>query len=581
MSPTREPATSGRRVVAGIILALLFLLPSFSAPSAQAEGKAKLTGEVERALKSAAPDDMVPVIVQTTGDPSSGHFVRLHGRGGVVKARHTTIHGYSAKVPASQLEAFADDPEVEHVSYDSPVKAHMDVAFPAVKADLAIKDFNVIGAGVGVAVIDTGVAAHPDLQRPKGMPQVVEVEIVGHEAGLADYYGHGTHVAGIINGSGYSSSDRLSFRTFRGIAPGAQILSVRALYPDGSGYTSDIIAGIDWAVKNKSVYNIRVMNLSLGHPVFESYTTDPLCRAVRAASNAGILVVVAAGNDGAVGTGFGTIGSPGNEPSALTVGALDDARTVTTTDDVLAWYSSKGPSLVDFVVKPDMVAPGSAIVSLRDPNSFLDTNYHQFTLKIGDYKNDPKNALNDGVYYMLSGTSMAAPMVTGAAALMLQKDPSLNPATLKARLMVSSVKDSHLIFETGAGELDVDAALGATGYATSAMSPLAILGTDGNVYIQDTAFLWGADWTMGALWGGGKVEGNVVLTTSNVNPSLVGTFAALWGGHGGGGNAGPNSLIWNGSCDQSGLIWSGEGALSLSTTGTVTNDAALWGGGKH
>jgi len=566
--------------VVGIILALLFLLPSFSAPSAQAEGKAKLTGDLERALRSAASDDLIPVIVQTTGDPTDGHFARLHGRGGVVKARHTTIHGYSAKVPASQLEAFADDPEVEHVSYDSPVKAHLDMAYRAVKADLALNTYSAFGVGVGVALIDTGVIAHPDLQRPKGWPQVVEVEIVGHEAGLADYYGHGTHVAGIINGSGYSSSDKLSFRTFRGIAPGAQLISIRALYPDGNGYTSDIIAGLDWAVKNKSVYNIRVVNLSLGHPVFESSTTDPLCRAVRAAYDAGILVVVAAGNDGAVGTGFGTIGSPGNEPSALTVGAVDDARTVTTTDDVLAWYSSKGPSLVDFVVKPDLVAPGSAIVSLRDPASFLDTNYHQFTLKIGDYKNDPRNALHDGLYYALSGTSMAAPMVTGTAALMLEKDPSLNPATLKARLMVSAVKDSHLIFETGAGELDVNAALGATGYAPSAMSPLAILGTNGYVYVQDTAFLWGGDWTMAALWGSGKVEGNTVLTSSSVDPSLVGIFAALWGGHGGG-NVGNNSLIWNGSCDKSGLIWSGEGALSLSTTGTVMNDAALWGGGKH
>src|SRR5207245_8462471 len=108
------------------------------------------------------------------------------------------------------------------------------------------------------------------------------------------------------------------YRTFQGIAPGVNLYSIRALYPDGTGYTSDIIAGINWAITSKPTYNIRVMNLSLGHPIYEWYTTDPLCRAARAAYDVGIVVFVAAGNDGEVGTGFGTITSPGNEPSAVT-----------------------------------------------------------------------------------------------------------------------------------------------------------------------------------------------------------------------------------------------------------------------
>jgi len=583
MNRRLEPVLTGRKLslIAGLLLAMLLLvLPATSAVNAQGDGKAKLAGDVSEALRGAAGDDLVPVIVQTVDEPSDAHFGRLHGRGGVVKTRHASIRGYSARVPASQLEAFADDPEIEHISIDEPVKARMDVAYPAVKADLAYQEFGVTGSGIGVAVIDTGVAAHPDLMKGPGNRQVVEVEIVGKEPGLADYYGHGTHVAGIIAGSGASSTGRPFYRTFKGIAPGVQLLSVRALAPDGSGYTSDILAGLDWVIRNKSVYNIRVVNMSLGHPVFESYTTDPLCRAVRAANDAGLVVVAAAGNGGRLGTGFGTIDTPGNEPSVITVGALDNMHTVTTSDDTLAPYSSKGPSLVDFVVKPDLVAPGSSIVSLRDPGSYLDVNYHYLTLKVGDYKYDTLNALNDGAYYTLSGTSMAAPMVSAAAALMLQNEPGLNPATVKARLMASAVPDSRTIFETGAGYLDVEAALKAKGYAKVANSPLAIPGNDGYVYIQDLSLIWGSDWTQAGVWHGKCVTDSVAMS-SVLDAATYSALSAIWGGGGGGrgSKATSLSLVWNNSVTADSLVWGGLGALSGMTNGSVTNEAAVWGHG--
>ena len=570
-------ARLGRKMLAGtaVLACLVLLLPSVSAQATQG---ARVSKEVEEKVRAAGPDDLLSVIVQTGSDPSQGHLARLHGRGGVVKTQHTSIHGYTARVPASQIEALAEDPEVEQVSYDSPVKAHMDVAYKAVRADAVYVASGGLldGRGVGVALVDTGVQLHPDLMRPKGTPQVVEVEIVGHETGLADYYGHGTHVAGIINGNGYSSSDKLSYRTFKGIAPGALVISIRALSPDGTGYTSDIIAGIDWAVRNRSTYRIRVLNLSLGHPIYESYATDPLCRAVRAAYDAGIVVVVAAGNDGGVGSGFGTIDSPANEPSAVTVGAMDDSRTVTTTDDVLAWYSSRGPSLVDYVVKPDLVAPGTAIVSLRATGSYIDTTYHQFTLKLGDYKTDPKLALNDGVYYTLSGTSMAAPMVSGTAALMIQMDPTLNPATVKARLMKGAVKDDRLPFETGAGFLDVYGALAAGGFAKSALSPLAMLASDGNVYIQDTAVLWGdAVWSLGSIWGRGKSNADGIVM-SDVSASILQTYGAIWNNRGG-----PKSLLDNNQVTASGAIWTGTRSILPSTTGMVDNLGAVWGPRKN
>jgi serine protease AprX len=568
MARTAEVGRAGWKKLLAFVAALTFVLCVVPASDASGAGGAgKLSGEVAEKARLAAPDDLLRVIIQTVGEPSQGHYARLHGRGGAVRARHAAIRGYSATVPASQIETLADDPEIERVSFDTPISAHLDVAYKAVAADVALFDSGGLdGRGVAVAVVDTGVQGHNDLLKTKGSPPVIEVEIVGQEPGLADYYGHGTHVAGIIAGSGLSSSDAASFRTFRGIAPGAQIISLRALYPDGTGYTSDILAAIDWVIRFQPTYNIRVLNLSLGHPVFESYATDPLCRAIRAAHDAGILVVVAAGNEGHYGSGFGTINSPGNEPTALTVGALDDDNTVAREDDVLAWYSSKGPSLVDYVVKPDVVAPGTWIVSLRAAGSYLDTNYHDLTLQIGDYKADSTNAASDGAYYSLAGTSMAAPMVAGAAALLFQKDPGLNPATVKARIMKSAVEDDRLVFETGAGHLDVAAALKEEGYAQAAPSPQAVLASDGYIYVGDTAIIWGDSvWSLGAIW---KKK---CILTGELPEDAVAALGAVWGGR-----TAEKSVVENDQVTADGLIWNG-GVSSLSdTTSSIEASGAVW-----
>jgi len=539
----------------------------------------KLSGDLQ-SLTGGPADDLVPIIVQTYDPPDSSDLGVLQLVGGLLKTTYSTIPAYSAEVRAGSLLEIAADAGVERISLDAPVRAHLDIAYRAIRADRAASysgpwGSGLSGKGIGIALVDTGVQLHQDLKRPLSSKPPIEVEIVGHEAGLADYFGHGTHVAGILNGNGSASSDYLSFRTFRGIAPEAQLISIRALAPDGTGYTSDVLSGIDWAVKNARAYNIRVLNLSLGHPVYESYRTDPLCRAVATAVRKGIVVVVAAGNDGSVGSGFGTITSPGNSPAAITVGATDDQETVPLSDDTLAPYSSKGPSLVDFVVKPDIVAPGTWIVSARAVASWLDTEHHELTLRIGDYRNDPARFTQDGAYYSLSGTSMAAPMVAGAAALMLQKEPTLTPATIKARLMKSAVKDDRLVFETGAGMLDVYAALNATGTATGASSPLAMAAGDDFVYIQDTALLWGSTWSQTAIWGGRKGSAYGFSLTS-VPASMTSGSGAIWGGRGG-----SRSLIDNGSVTGSGAIWGGGRSSLQSTGGTAGAQGAIWGGGGY
>jgi serine protease AprX len=536
----------------------------------------KLTDDLQ-AIAGGPADQQVQVIVQTYTPPDSNDLSLLQLLGGLLKTTYSSIPGYAATVSAGSLLQIASDSNVERISVDSPVRAHLDIAYRAVQADRAASSSGwwgtgLTGKGIGIALVDTGVQLHPDFKRPIGSKPIVEVEIVGHEAGLADYFGHGTHVAGILYGNGFASSDSSSFRTFKGLAPDAQLISVRALAPDGTGYTSDIISGIDWVVKNARTYNIRVLNLSLGHPVYESYVTDPLCRAVAVAVRKGMVVVVAAGNDGTVGTGYGTITSPGNSPSVVTVGAMDDRDTVSLGDDVLAGYSSKGPSLVDFVVKPDLVAPGTWIVSARAVASWLDTQHHELTLAIGDYKKDSPAATQDGAYYSLSGTSMAAPMVAGAAALMLQKDPTLTPATVKARLMKSAVKDGRLVFETGAGSLDVYGAVNTTGTAQNAASPLAMAGGDGFVYIQDTALLWGSTWPQTAIWGGGKGSAAGISLTP-VPQSITSGSGYIWGG-----TAGGQSTVDNPMVAGSTAIWGGGRCSLTSTSGTVTSETAIWGG---
>jgi len=535
----------------------------------------KLSSDLQGLLGGSASQP-VRVIVQTNASPGLADLTLLQLLGGVLGKTYSTIPAYSATVSLGSLLSLAASSNVERISADSPVKAHLDIAYKAVRADRAALlsgawGTGLTGKGIGIALVDTGVQLHPDFKRPVGSKPLVEVEIVGHETGLADYFGHGTHVAGILYGNGSASSDSLSFRTFRGFAPEAQLISVRALAPDGTGYTSDVLSGIDWVVRNAKTYNLRVLNLSLGHPVYESYRTDPLCRIVTAAVRKGIVVVAAAGNDGAEGAGFGTITSPGNCPDAITVGAIDDLDTVPLADDVPAPYSSKGPSLVDFVAKPDLVAPGTWIVSARAVSSWLDTHHHELTLQIADYKNDPAHASQDGVYYSLSGTSMAAPMVAGAAALMLQKEPTLNPSTVKARLMKSAVKDSRLVFETGAGTLDVYAAVNATGTSQSAASPLSIAASDGFVYIQDIASLWGSTWSQTAVWGSQKGSSAGISFTS-VPGSVVSGSTAIWAGR-----IASKSLTENSEVTSTGAIWGGRASSLSSTNGTVTGETATWG----
>ena len=264
---------------------------------------------------------------------------------------------------------------------------------------------------------------------------------------MTDAFGHGTHVAGIIAGNP-APANGVAPEYAGGIAPGAQLVNVRVLGADGSGFTSDVIAGIEWVVANRALYNIRVINLSLGHPVTEACSTDPLCEAVNQAVQAGIVVVVAAGNAGKAPDGramLGGISSPGNSPYAITVGALNTWGTVDRSDDTVATFSSRGPSAYDLAVKPDMAAPGTKILSLQADGAFLPAMYPSIHVA----------GSGNNAYMYLSGTSMAAPMVSGGVALLLQGSPNLSPAQVKFALQngATAMTDGGLM-GAGAGSVN-------------------------------------------------------------------------------------------------------------------------------
>src|SRR5262245_23586863 len=281
---------------------------------------------------------------------------------------------------SAELDALQRESGIDALSGDHVVQTAMSVSNESTAADqtragkpglLGIGGIpGVTGKNVGVAIVDSGITPHVALTGKV----VGSVSFVPGDPSVTDGFGHGTHVAGIVAGSATSVTPLYD----GGIAPGVKLVNVRVLGNDGSGHVSDVIDGIEWVIAHKQQYNIRVINLSLGHPVFESCTTDPLCQEVGKAVQSGIVVVAAAGNYGKSPTGqtvLGGIASPGNSPDAITVGALNTWSTVGRSDDTVATFSSRGPTAYDLAVKPDIAAPGVKIVSLQAKDSLLATLY--------------------------------------------------------------------------------------------------------------------------------------------------------------------------------------------------------------
>src|SRR5215467_6115240 len=365
-----NPSGGWSKITRGGLLLAIVLVASTAATAA---GRAKIAPDLQNF--PVHTDGTVDVIIQFNQTPQARHFEAIAARGGRLRFSLQHIQGAAYNIPVKLLAWLERHPDVAYVTPDRPNKVAFDDEIPAVNADIARQQYYTLdGTGVGVAVIDSGVYAHDDLQTADGMASriVYSESFVAGDPSTNDAFGHGTHVAGIIAGNGFDSQTGYT-HTYTGLAPNANIINLRVLDANGAGSDSQVIAAIQRAIQLKSTYNIRVINLSLGRRVSESYTLDPLCQAVEQAWKAGIVVVVAAGNfgrDNAMNTnGYATITVPGNDPYVITVGALNTHGTDITSDDTVASFSSKGPTLVDHVVKPDLVAPGNRIVSLQAPGS--------------------------------------------------------------------------------------------------------------------------------------------------------------------------------------------------------------------
>ena len=280
------------------------------------------------------------------------------------------------------------------------------------------------GHGVTVALVDTGVMSSPDLH---GDRLVRGPDLSGEGDGI-DHYGHGTFMAGLIAGDGTASASGAP-RHF-GVAPGATIVSVKVAGADGSTTVSKVIAGIGWVVTHRDRYGIDVLNMSFGVVAPMPYFFNPLSAAAEAAWASGITVVVSAGNEG-----DGHVTSPGSDPYLITVGAADTGGTPSTDNDVVPTWS--GHQRFDGYSKPDVVAPGVSVVSLRAPGSTIDVTH-------------PEGRVDD-TYFRGTGTSMSTAMVSGSAALLLASHPAATPDDVKGALIDGAARIS-------AGTREVDLA---------------------------------------------------------------------------------------------------------------------------
>jgi serine protease AprX len=444
------------------------------------------------------------------------------------------VNGLSATVPNDQLARLAASPAVTSVTADR--KVHLassgwddstsTSAYAWTSGAASVwQNAGTKGAGVSVAVLDTGVSAVNDLAgRVMAGP-----DLSGENKNTVDSYGHGTVMAGIIAGNGADSQP--SPRT--GVAPATQIISVKVAGANGSTDVSTVLAGLSWVGAFKDTYNIRVLNLSWGVPSTQDPRIDPLNYAVERLWTLGVTVIAAAGNSGPA---SGTILKPGDDPLVVTAGAYDDkGDNVLTNDSVPAW-SSQGPTAAG-VAKPDLVAPGRTLVATRSPGSTIESN-------------NPK-ALIAPSYIRGSGTSEATAVVSGLAALLLSAHPSWTPDQVKYALTSTALPIAGTATTLqGAGRVQAGAALNANVTAV----PSAALGSD-------------ASGTLSASRGTGAGTSIVCDGTSTPLTGELTTWCAPWD------SAAWTSTAWTSTAWTS-TAWTSTAWTSSAWTSTAWTSTA-------
>jgi serine protease AprX len=507
----------------------------------------KLDDEVTERAQRGNPLAIANVIVTLVPGAELPPQFQQYARGGKLDI----INGQVLEVPNGLLKQLAVNPNVFRVHNDRATFGDNYRTAVTVGARAVQSNLGYTGAGVGVAVIDSGIAAwHDDLTSttstlyPYGNQRVTKfVDFVNGGTLPYDDNGHGSHVAGTILGNGYDSTGEKA-----GIAPNASLVSLKVLDANAQGTISNMIRALNWVAANAKTYNVRVVNLSVGAAIKESYWTDPLTLAAKAVTDKGITVVAAAGNLGQNADGklqLGGITAPGNAPWVLTVGASSTLGTVTRADDEMAPYSSAGPTWIDFAAKPDLVAPGTGTVSLAAAGSSLYFSKAQYLV-------DGSISLGVQPYLSLSGTSMAAPVVSGTVALMLEANPRLTPNFVKGILQYTSeMYPGYSPLRQGAGFLN---SLGAVRLARFYASN----GVGEQMPVQRV-------WSRQIIWGNERLGGGYLNPRANAWAT-----STVWGSAKTGGVSGEN-IVWgtkcpDGVCDN--IVWG---------TRDATNDNIVWG----
>jgi serine protease AprX len=532
------------------LFATLAYAPSASAQASQALAR---KADVLVGRRASAPGTSQVIVRGSSATPLSDVALAVQQSGGKPGRRLSIINGYVAQIPNAALDGLAQNPSVERISLDRLVAGSMERTGATIGSTAIRQGFGYDGSGVGVAIIDSGVSNSHDDLTGGGQRVVRFVDFVGNGSSAYDDYGHGTHVAGIVAGNGFDSGGARS-----GVAPGARLIVLKALDGTGKGHTSDVIAALDYVVTNSNALNIRVVNLSVATGVYESYTTDPLTLAAQRAVAAGLVVVVAGGNNGRSASGrtlYGGTTAPGNAPWVLTVGASSHMGTIDRMDDTMAAFSSRGPTAIDYSAKPDLVAPGVGIESLSNPKSALYTANAQYLLS----GTVPTSYLP---YMSLSGTSMSAPVVSGTVALMLQANPALTPNEVKAILEYTAlVYAGPDALTQGAGFLN---AQGAVELARYLAAPSSI------AYPSSSA------WGKRVIWGNWLVRGGRLTSAAGAWSTAV-TWGALpvpdsqsidWGVLCTGGNCGNGAKTWGVTCSD-------QTCTSVTFSGDARN--VVWG----
>jgi serine protease AprX len=468
-------ALAGAAIVAlvvGVLLAMSIgqlrtVVPgSSSAPAPAAGGSSAALDPRIATLAQRHPAASVQAIIQFNAPVSVAKAQTDAKARGRIIGNLPIIHGLAVETTAAQARALASNPDVHAVSLNTTVTPQslavggripsrpgsrgvaadqLQTTYDQTLGVTPLWKFGVTGTGVGVAVIDTGIdGALPDFASAGGRSSRVIVSAVDnpHAATATDGYGHGTDVAGIIAGNGGNrpASDPLHGH-YIGVAPNANLISIKVADEAGATTVLDVIYGLQFAVAHQAQYNIRVVNMSLNAATPQSYKTDPLDAAVEAAWMHGLAVVVAAGNRGTASDAVQY--APANDPYVITVGAVDENGTVNPSDDAIASWSSQGTTQ-DAIQKPDVYAPGAHIVSVLAPNS--------------DFANTDCSGcvLAGGQYIQTSGTSMAAPAIAGLVADLLQVHPRWTPSQVKGVLTSPEASENGSLQEPNAVKAVLD-----------------------------------------------------------------------------------------------------------------------------